>query len=427
MTAADTLRQIWISGALDIRNYGDALFPLLAGHRLERHGYRIRPTTPFGGDCGWMGVAPCTPLGRLFDPDVRVDGLLIGGGNIVYGNVSAGALLRLPPAAQHVPVFDWAAPGIWLGPMLVAALRDVPVAWNAPGVPYVLTRRWHQLLAAAFRASDPVSLRDEASVELLGPAAEGAEIAVPPDTAIDLAAMWPRAMLAPAFARLLARKSAPPGSRFWAIHLRDRSLGETPASALAGWIDAMAHMHGLVPVLVAIGPTLGDADAARDLAALLTVPCVLLDDPEGPVEIAAAIAHAEGYTGASLHGYVTAAAYGLPGVLVARPAHRKFGGFLAQIGQSDDLRRSWAAVIAQPLPFEGSAGSCRIPQAAFDRLDQHWAAVRQALDHPERRQAERADFLRAFLAAGFGAGRDPGGLLAPFCTRPDPAPQDAPR
>lgn len=417
MTAAE--RHIWISGALDIRNYGDALFPLLASHRLERHGFRIRPTTPFGGDSGWAGVDPCQPLATLFDPGVPVDGLLIGGGNIVYGGISAGVLLRLPPTAEHLPVTDWAAPGIWLGPMLLAALRDVPVAWNAPGVPYVLTRRWHQLLAAAFRASAPVSLRDQDSVELLGPAAESADIMIPPDTAIDLAAMWPKPMLAPAFARLLHRKHAPADARFWAIHLRDRSLGETPMAALAGWIDAVSRAHGLTPLLVAIGPTLGDDQAIRDLAALLEVPHLLLDDPEGPMEIAAAIAHAEGYTGASLHGYVTAAAYGLPGALVARPAHRKFGGFLAQIGRSDDLCRSWDTLIARSQPLDGVPGPCRIPADAFDKLDRHWSAVRESFAHPARQQAQRADFLRAFLTAGFGMGQDPGRLLAPFTNRVD--------
>lgn len=408
-----TERHIWISGALDIRNYGDALFPLLARHRLERHGFRICPTTPAGGDAGWAGVSPTRPIDSLFDPGVPVDGLLIGGGNIVYGGVPAGLLLPGRPVAEPPPIARWGAPAIWLGPMLVAALRDVPVAWNAPGVPYVLTNRWHQMLAAAFRASAPVSLRDAASVELLGPAAVAANIAVPPDTAIDLASLWPKPVLTPVFARLLARKAARTQARYWAIHLRDRSLGDTPLPRLAGWIDAIAQAQGLVPLLVAIGPTLGDDRAVRDLAALLAGPHLLLDDPEGPAELAAAIAHAQGYTGASLHGYVTAAAYGLPGALVARPAHRKFGGFLGQIGRPGDLVRSWDTLIAGSQPFDATPTASRIPAEAFDKLDLHWAAVRDSFDHPARQRAARRDFLRAYLTAGFASGQDPGRLLAP--------------
>jgi hypothetical protein len=350
--------------------------------------------------------------------------LLIGGGNIVYGNISAATLLRLPPGTAQREIVDWAAPGIWLGPMLVAALRDAPVAWNAPGVPYVLTRRWHDLLAAAFRASEPVSLRDQASIDLLGPAAEGADIATPPDTALDLAAMWPRAALAPDFARLLARKSVSGDARFWAIHLRDRSLGEMAPGTLAGWIDAMSQSHGLTPLLVAIGPTLGDAEAMRDLSALLRSPHLLLDDPEGPREIAAAIAHCVGYSGASLHGYVTAAAYGLPGALVARPAHRKFGGFLGQIGHGAALFRSWDEVMALSHPFPDWPGP--IPESATARLDAHWQAVRDAFEHPARRRPQRAEFLRAFLAAGLDAVPDPGRLLAPFCARTITPPAKAP-
>ncbi len=75
----------------------------------------------------------------------------------------------------------------------------------------------------------------------------------------------------------------------------------------------------------------------------MTGPHVLLDDPLGLREIAAAIADAALYVGASFHGYVTAAVYDVPGVMVARPAFRKFGGFLRQTGRMQDLARRLAS------------------------------------------------------------------------------------
>ena len=116
------------------------------------------------------------------------------------------------------------------------------------------------------------------------------------------------------------------------MHLRARSLGEIPLATVGGWIDEFARAHDLRPILIAIGPSLGDDADARDLSAHVATPHVLLDDPQSLNEIAAAIGSSRLYIGASFHGYVTAACYGKPGALVARPAHKKFSGLLEQTG-----------------------------------------------------------------------------------------------
>lgn len=402
-------RTIWISGVFDIRNYGDALFPLLARHRLEPHGYDVRTVTPAGGACGWAECGPCTPAAALLSGDLPLHGLLIGGGNIVYGGISARALLRSAPSGAAADAADWGAPAIWLAPMLAAALHDVPVVWNAPGTPYPLTDRWRDLAHAAFRASSHVALRDPASLTLAG---DPPDVSVVPDTAAALAAMWPLATLAPAFRSLLARKAAPPEARFMAVHLRDRSLSPDTLPALAAWLDAQSRASGLVPILVSIGPDLGDSEALAELSRALTAPHLLLDDPLGPREIAAAIAHSDLYLGASLHGYVTAAAYGRPGLLVARPAHRKYGGFLAHLGRSDDLRRSWDEVMAAPLPAPGPARS--IPGDLLAQLDAHWASVLAAFADPASHSVQRGEFLRRVVAAGLTDATGPEWLLRPF-------------
>ena len=402
-------RTIWISGVFDIRNYGDALFPLLARHRLEPHGYEVRTVTPAGGACGWAECGPCTPAAALLSGDLSMHGLLIGGGNILYGGIPARALLRSAPSGAAADVADWGAPAIWLAPMLAAALHDVPVAWNAPGTPYPLTDRWRDLAHAAFRASSHVALRDPASVTLAG---DPPDVTVVPDTAAALAAMWPLSALDPAFRSLLARKGTRSDARFMAVHLRDRSLAPDTLPTLAAWLDGQSRASGLVPLLVSIGPDLGDSDALAALSRVLGAPHLLLDDPLGPREIAAAIAHSDFYLGASLHGYVTAAAYGRPGLLVARPAHRKYGGFLAHLGRSGDLRRSWDEVMAAPLPGPGPARG--IPGDLLARLDGHWASVLAAFADPACHSAQRGEFLRRAVAAGLTDATGPEWLLRPF-------------
>lgn len=402
-------RTVWISGVFDIRNYGDALFPLLANHRLGPHGLRVRCVTPAGGTCGWRETEPCVPASALMSGELPMHGLLIGGGNIVYGGVSAGALLRSAPTDASRDAASWGPAGIWLAPMVAAALHDVPIAWNAPGTPFPLMGGWRDLAHAAFRASGHVALRDPASLSLAG---EPPDAIIVPDTAAALAAMWPLGTLEAEFRALLARKNAAPGLRHMAVHLRDRSITPELLPGVARWLDAQAQETGLMPLLVSIGPDLGDSEALRQLSGALTVPHLLLDDPLGPREIAAAIAHSVFYLGASLHGYITAAAYGRPGLLVARPAHRKYGGFLAHLDRRDDLRRGWDEVISAPLPDPGPKRG--IPDRVLQQVDAHWASVLATFAEPGRKRSERADFLRHFFSAALQGASGPEWLMRPF-------------
>ncbi|MYZ46569.1 polysaccharide pyruvyl transferase family protein [Propylenella binzhouense] len=414
-SAGDHGRRVFMAGLFDLRNYGDLLFPLLADRRLAQYGYRIQPVTPAGGSCGWADTTPCIALEGLFAEEGQPAGVLIGGGNIVYGGVRGNHLLpNSPETADRGELAAWGPPGLWLGPALAAAVHDVPILWNAPGLPHPLAGHWRSLLGSALDASDYVSVREEMSRSLALETSSRADIRVVPDSAAELARLWPKAGLAAVYRTLLERKGARPDVRIWAIHLRDRSLGEHSLAELAREIDRIAARTGLTPALVAIGPGLGDATMVRELNDRLTVSALPLDDPAGPREIAALISHAHLYVGASLHGYITAAAYGVPGLLVARPRHRKFSGFVSQIGRSGDLKGDWCAALDAVPPALAEGPSARIPDEVHARLDRHWAAIAAALSNPARSRAARAAFLRTVVRLGLRTPFGPAWLLSPM-------------
>ena len=160
--------------------------------------------------------------------------------------------------------------------------------------------------------------------------------------------MWPKATLAADAAVLRQRNRCRTGRACSRCTLRRRSLGELDHASLAARIDAFAREHALLPVLISIGPSLFNSGLLRDVAARMTGPHVLLDDPLGLREIAAAIAHAALYVGASFHGYVTAAVYDVPGVMVARPAFRKFGGFCGRPGGCKTSHATGCRLLTPP-------------------------------------------------------------------------------
>ena len=125
-------------------------------------------------------------------------------------------------------------------------------------------------------------------------------------------------------------------------------------------IDAFSSAHHLVPILIAIGQAHADDVVARDIARHLKVRHILLDDPLSLVEVAASIGQSSLYVGASMHGCVVAAAYGVPGVLVARPSYRKFQAFSVH-RTARSLARDWRQGVDKAAAAAKERLSERIP------------------------------------------------------------------
>jgi len=376
--AVDRLRRIVLTGTFDVRNYGDLLFPLLAAHRLRPYGITIRPASPTGRDTGWQDAMPPVDLpGALFGAE-RFDGVLIGGGNIIHARP-----VTLPDYDRGTTA-TWAYGSLWLGATLAAARRRVPAVWNAPGVPQAFDPGEDDAVQAALAAASYVSVRDRASAAFLAPF----PARVVPDTALDLAELWPRRGLEDAFRSLLNRKGVDTTRRFVAIHVKHRSVAGD-LETIAPMIDAFSIKTGCLPILIGIGQCHDDHLVARRLAGALTVPSVDLSEPLGLREIAAAIACSAGYVGASMHGYVTAAAFGVAGIIVGRPRLPKMQGLLAHLGREMDEVADWQGALAQMAARGGNPGPAPPAKVRSD-LDEHWASVAHALTGaaiPERAQA----------------------------------------
>lgn len=365
--ALDRERRIVLTGTFDVRNFGDLLFPLIAAHRLAPFGMQIIAASPTGHDTGWRDAMPPQPLQDMLADTAQFDGVLIGGGNIIHSRP-----VTLPDYVA-AGVADWAYPALWLGATLAASRRKVPVAWNAPGIPYAFTPDEQPGVAAALAAASYVAVRDATSADWLEPG----KAHIVPDTALGLAAMWPRSALERDFRALLARQAPAPAGPYVAVHVKERSLDE-PLSQLAVRLTDFRATTGRTPILIGIGQCHGDHEVTAALARELGGPCIDLGQPVGLREIAAAIAFSDAYIGASLHGYVTAASYGRTGVIVGRPQLPKMQGLLCQTGRDADEAANWLAALDL---MRGRIDTVPpvVPSSAVAALERHWEAVIAAL------------------------------------------------
>lgn len=407
--------RVHVTGVSDVHNFGDALFPVIAAHRLAPYGITVVAASPTGAALSWPDALPSVPVEAVLLGRARTDGLVIGGGHIIVSDAKDGLL----PGYGEVHGAA-ALPALWLGASVAAALHDVPVAWNAPGVFGPLIGSDLKAAAdAAIRLAGYVSVRDAESLAHLGDR-HGRDVAVVPDTVFGIAALWPRAALEHEFEALAARKGVRPVGRILALHMRGVGPATDEAAGIAARIDALADEHDVLPLFVAVGPGAGDAESARMVARRLRVAHILLDDPRSLREIAAALAMADLYVGQSLHGYIVAADYGVPGLLIGKAPSRRFRGVLTQLGRPGDLVRSWDAALDE-TEARLRLGIARQPApATATATDRHWSRVAAAL--LERRAApveDRLALLRAHARLGLRRGGAPW-LLQPFASRQPP-------
>ena len=379
--------QVLLTGMFDMRNFGDLMFPLIARERLD--GVDIVPVSPTGRDTGFVDALPSIPLAHMMAGQDTAQGILIGGGYMIHGHK-----MHFLDEYAADGLRDYAGPGLWLGATLSAAIRDIPIAWNAPGVPHPFARSQRSLVDAAIRAASYCSVRDKGSLELLDPPADG-DVHIVPDPVAGIMRLWPQSVLVAPFANLIARKGARGDARYLALHFRNRSLAKLGAAAAAAAIEDFSQAQGLVPILVAVGQTHDDDVVAREIASHLTAAHILLDDPLSLMEIASVFGQSALYIGASLHGYVTAAAYGVPAVLVAFPSYRKFQGFLDHTGRDEDLAKDWPSAFA--VAKARSNKPTPLPDRVMDALDEHWRQIKRALSDPAHRRGERHAFQQQWL------------------------------
>lgn len=390
----DRGKRIFLTGVFDMQNYGDLLFPLIAVRRLADIGAEVVPVAPTSN---WAGIPDAmTPvdINEMMTGEAPVDGIVIGGGYLIHTH-------RMDVLREYgqANVGEWAGPGLWMGAALAAALRDVPLAWNTPGVPHPIPGGQRNVVDAVLRASSYVSVRDRGGAELLNAPAD-TPVAVVPDPIAELARLWPKSSLEEPFKQLLARKGFAGRTGFVAVHYRNRSVAGLTPEDIAHNLAAFARQMDLTPIMMAVGRTHDDDLLARSISERLGEPHILLDDPASLREIASAIAFSRFYLGASLHGYVTAVAYGVPGVLVARPAYKKFSGFLEHIGRMEDMARDWPAAYASALGRRGEVRTNWRSYEVFAALDEHWRRIAEAIQNPRQGALPRRELVSKWLAFG---------------------------
>ncbi|WP_170610792.1 polysaccharide pyruvyl transferase family protein [Ruegeria arenilitoris] len=349
-------------GTFDVENYGDLLFTNIVNSRLSES--ECIPVSPIGGPPVWkdsaQSVGLCDLIGR------HTEGVVIGGGNIIHPNKT--------PLTSYVrggvDLYGYA--DLWIGAAL-AAPEGTPVMWNAPGVPKPIPTEFIGLVRKALLRSTYLSVRDEESRRLLLDIQPDLEISVVPDSAWNLPSLWSKESLDSEFETLTKGDAGP----FFTIHVNDRYAKDIEYPKLASILDKMAKKLNMRPILIGIGPCHNDDRLAGLIASMMTSSPILVDRPLSTRQVCAAISRSNLYVGSSMHGYITAAAFGVPAFIVAKNL-LKFKGVVSLTDAPETLVRSWKnlenTVYKSDFP-KLSQTFMKKQVAASEILDAHWTKI----------------------------------------------------
>lgn len=363
--------QIGICGTFDVANYGDLLFPLIAEAelssrlgpiRLHRFSYSARnpPDWPY----------PVTSLSELPARVEDLDGLIIGGGDVIRFDKSVAPGYEPPTPLIHHPT------GYWLSPALLALDRQRPVVWNAPGVHGDVPAWAESLMHVAIRLSRYVAVRDEPSRAALSRFSGETEIAVVPDTGFGIE-------------RLIGRADSARCERLRAsLDLEGKYIVIQASPYLTPACRFLKNHATLLReyrcLALPIGPVLGDE--SRIVTDVLPQAVCLPEWPD-PLLLSELIRGAAGVVAMSLHLSIAALAFGVPVFRPRQAPSSKYSTLwsfegVTPLGDDGEI---------DPHGFTGRSGPARddiTPVKA--RLQAHWDAMARALAEGASGPAPRA-------------------------------------
>ncbi|MDP2291982.1 MAG: polysaccharide pyruvyl transferase family protein [Actinomycetota bacterium] len=368
---------VGLLGTFDLANFGDLLLPAVAEHELLRRmpDLVVRRFSPFG----WEHPVPmdggevAEPLGaptpeRRAEVARECDALVIGGGEIIHflDHLLAPHYDTTPEATVARAPSTWFVDGAGAGALIATA-------WNAVGIPFDIDDEHAPFVRMAASRHRYLAVRDDESRTKLESVGVEQEIAVVPDPGFLAPRVFDQAIVDRRRRFHRALGWMPPG-RYITVQGNGSMVNEVDRISMA--LDAVLADHADIDImLLETGVGHGDIEFAEAFRARHPGRVWAPSSSLLPIDFAAILGATEAFVGVSLHGAITATAYGRRAVVFNAPRQSKHRGLVSHlhdrsgyIESADELPAAlrWALAALGPEPALASIDQ-RI-DAHFDQL-----------------------------------------------------------
>jgi hypothetical protein len=225
-----------------------------------------------------------------------------------------------------------------------------------------------------------ISVRVESSKTRLAVWEQIQSVNVVPDTGWDVWRLWNAEALATAYKDAFLSRSIDFPQRSIVFHLNERYLFGLSVDEVSVELDEICQQLKGKAVLSALGRCHGDDKLANEIGTRLRNLAMVVDGLRSMCEIAACIAGSVAYAGSSMHGFITASAFGVRGICVARASVSKFAGLVDVQKYQSPVVEGWteAKEALSPMTIDACRQMLDSMRAnAKSGLDAHWAAIQR--------------------------------------------------
>ncbi|HWQ77156.1 MAG TPA: polysaccharide pyruvyl transferase family protein, partial [Syntrophomonas sp.] len=276
---------------------------------------------------------------------------------------------------------------LWALPLLIAQKYNIPVLFNAPGVPFAFLESQKKFMTELLRNAQYVSVRDEISREFLREAGYNEDVHVIPDTIMLVRNCYSDEMLSNIFEMVKQRNQLP--EKYFVFQTNTIDLISANIQDYVNLIDTLQERFQCPAVLMPIGYVHDDMAVLNDINICANKKYHMIQDKLSPAEMLSVISQAKYFVGTSLHGNITAHAFDVS-AMALNPGLTKLVGYYHLIGLEsyvfsdveDCLRFSLAPVS---IPAEKK-------QALLTRIEQHFDQMASLLSSEVNRAVPDSSF-----------------------------------
>lgn len=361
-------------GAFDFENFGDLLFTDVLRAHLEKRIdveeiiYFAPKTCKMPNKEEW--VHAITELEK-FVREKKVDSIIVGGGDLVH-------LRKIRTYMPHVSENGWITYDVlymWVIPSLVALKYEIPLVWNAPGVPLHFSDTDKEIVSYLCQSVRYISVRDEEAKHELERAVDENKIHVVPDSVLSIKNIFKKEQLIKIFNNL---DIAVEKKRFIFTQFNITTT-ENDFENYALSLKKIRQETGWEVLIQPIGYACGDLDAIEKFKNLYGEEFIFPFQHYNQYEILALIANAALYIGTSLHGAIVANSYNVPNIVVNSSHFNKIEGFVRMMGR-ESSRIFCPADIENAFHAVEKIDSSAIVEEKIEEIEKHFDKIAKNID-----------------------------------------------
>ena len=294
--------KIALTGAYEIANYGDHLFPLVFKEKMKEKNIDVDLYlfSVYEGIQAFNTKEKVYSLSQMekMHKEINFDAVVVGGGELIHFSSCMQLLNPNDTEYKKYRIFE-----TWVIPSLLGLKYNVPILWNAPGGQYSFPDIYNDLIKLLCRPISYMSVRNyttKKNLELCG--IDSNRIKYVPDTGLSISTIYSKEYLRPIFKSLIS------SNKPYIVYHCNRHISEESINEIIIYLDAL-YKQGYEIVLLPLAYTHNDHGILKKINEKANNKYITFDKMLSLEETISILAFTSLYIGISFHGAVTSIAY----------------------------------------------------------------------------------------------------------------------